>query len=98
MQMQNVQDNPNGNYFKIRRRIAIGCVIAIAVDFLFVNNALLRHSFDKETVLLFVIYNLCFCGFCALYISIYAILVFSHDVQFEKIAKLGIEAFREIKK
>lgn len=91
----NNMDNPNGKYFKIRRRIAIGCVVAIALNMIYINITLRNYLLNQETVMWFVIYNLCFCGLCGLYITVYAILVFSHDVQFEKIAKLGMDFYKK---
>lgn len=99
--MEGKQENPNGNYFKIRKRIAIGCSIFALLNFLIVNAILiimLRYYFHKDIVFWFVVYNLCYVGLCVLYIIIYAILVLFHDIQFEKITKVGIDILREIKK
>lgn len=87
------EKNPNGKFFTIRRRLAIFSVVMIVANFFLVNPvfviALIKTSFDPKIFLYFVAYNSFLCGLCALYIITYSLIVFFHDIGFEKIAKIG---------
>lgn len=87
------EKNPNGKFFALRRKFAILYVAIIAINCFFVNTvfviALVKTSFDSKICLYFVAYNAFLCGFCLLYIITYSLIVFFHDIGFEKIAKIG---------
>ena len=87
------EKNPNGKFFTIRRTFAILKTVMFVFNLFFVNLvfviALVKTSFDSNIVLYFVVYNAFFCGLCALYIITYSLIVFFHDIGFEKIAKIG---------
>lgn len=65
----------------------------IVINCFFVNLvfviALVKTSFDSKNLLYFVAYNAFLCGLCTLYVITYSLIVFFHDIGFEKIAKIG---------
>lgn len=85
--------NPNGKFFTIRRKIAILSVTMIIINCLFMNTifviALIKTSFNSKILFYCVAYNALLCGLCTLYLIIYSLIVFFHDIGFEKIAKIG---------
>lgn len=88
-----IKKNPNGKFFTIRRKFAILREAMIVINCFFVNLvfliALAKTSFDSKNLLYFVAYNAFLCGLCTLYVITYSLIVFFHDLGFEKIAKIG---------
>jgi hypothetical protein len=87
------EKNPNGRFFTLRRRFAILSVAMIVTNCFFMNTifviALIKTSFDSKILFYCVGYNAFLCGLCALYLIIYSLIVFFHDIGFEKIEKIG---------
>ena len=65
----------------------------IVVNCFFMNTifviALIKTSFDSKILFYCVGYNAFLCGLCALYLITYSLIVFFHDIGFQKIEKLA---------
>lgn len=87
------EKNPNGIFFTLRRRFAILSISMIVVNCFFMNTifviALIKTSFDSKILFYCVGYNAFLCGLCALYLITYSLIVFFHDIGFQKIEKLA---------
>lgn len=91
--MSKSKENPNGGFFTLRRKFAILGVAMIVTNCLFMNTifviALIKTSFDSKILFYCVAYNAFLCGICILYLIVYSLIVFFHDIGFEKIEKIG---------